>query len=608
MSEFLTCNSVVSDSATITDYLIEWRLGSENGSPVFMSGEGSDENIQAQHPFQDEIVLAGELYPVLTYIWIEGNKYTLTNEEGARYSPDLLTCLIYPPVTVDVTSCSTILGDDPLYNYERVYMNTSDNGLNKSREISFQLASDTDYLAWLFDGDEVADQIQIYYCTTSDSEGVLIDNVINGVYKTVSPEPQTYVVDNLYPAGYPNNPKIVRRTSYAYAYGFRYITNLGDFTYSLGDYLRIKITGAVYQPTVDNTNWVLKLTCLSQEDIDTSFYSTNISKISSTPTISFVPDPSCYYKISYNTTEVNPALSKNTPSKFLWNYLNITDMFIANPAGYAINSNPVGIGLRESTSASYGYFATQDTITCVNLGSETITLSKTATEFTISFSDITDYNSFVADIDYIQASAEYINWLTLDNTVPEYFSWYNFKFRAGTTCGDSYTDNYYVFHFASDISYDSSTPGNYTVTFTPFIPTVGFSDSNCNNSYEFANSLIGSFTETKNDPISTPVSNIKIANSIHGAELTGNITEDITKEVYYYYTIKESFVNGVVDFPSLGWFYDSSTKEYRLYRCHDKVTFTNTSAKSSNWKLERKTFLRTDDYADQAWETVYETP
>ena len=105
---FLSAGDLISLSGnSIGNYAIEWRQDSVDGSVPFTSGVGaSDPNIQAQHPFTDEVVFAGTLYPVITYIYIDGNEYTSTPQSGPYYSPDLITCLSSVVITsIDYQHC-----------------------------------------------------------------------------------------------------------------------------------------------------------------------------------------------------------------------------------------------------------------------------------------------------------------------------------------------------------------------------------------------------------------------------------------------------------------------------------------------------------------------
>ena len=170
MATLLSAAKLKSDYGTIGNYLIEWRKDSVSGTPVFITGEGSDPLIQAVHPFTDEIVQSGTLYPVIIYAYFNGQKYTLVPNAGDNYSPDLLHCLELYYQVIDSITCSS--GGAGTYSHVYSYVNNLDPAINASRTIKFDLNSDgtTNFFAWYFQGFEVVDQLTITYYHINDLE------------------------------------------------------------------------------------------------------------------------------------------------------------------------------------------------------------------------------------------------------------------------------------------------------------------------------------------------------------------------------------------------------------------------------------------------------
>jgi hypothetical protein len=608
---FLNAGNLVSDISTIGNYLIEWRLNSSIGTTVFISGEGGDPSIQSTHPITNEVVLAGTLYPIIDYAYIDGYKYTSYYEVGSRYSPDFATCL--DPVIVQPITCNTSLGTDTLYPYYLNYNNTTDYGLNKSRQLKFNLSASTNYLAFSFDAETVAEQLKIYYCTSTNESGTLLDNFIHGV---------NYVSSNMNPIDYPNNPIIYWR--YQAGTIVRYITNLVDISRNTGDYVKIEIIGSVYEPSNNNTNWHLKLKCFSDIDISCAFADSSISKVnlSIDPCVYYLSDPTCRYDVSYNTLTApgNPPSRSSASSPFLWKYLDMNYTF-ANNTGVLSFNNPINIGLRwSSTYTSYTMWS--GAITCQNLNTgDTIIVSRETGDvstYTITCTNVSDYNVFLSNITSIRSSVLYADWLTRDNTNIRYFGYYQLYLPEASTCGDTLISKYLYFHLDSDISWNNT---NRTITFPCFIPDNSIIDTSCNYDHEAADGNISIVRNTKNNtnnyafPYTTKV---RALNPVAGIQYRSVLTNERSTESFLAYYINDNMLNDICDLSSKGFMYEVSTASYAttfknswvLPRYWDKFSFTSDASthenRMNNWRLERRGFVRTDNHSDTAWEIVYD--
>lgn len=593
----------------------------------YRSGVGSDPSIQTQHPFENpEVVFAGTLYPYIKYMYFDGIKYTASYEIGSRYSPDLIDCL--DPVIVDPVTCSTTLGADPLYPYYLTYINERDVAADKSREIKFDISSDTKYLGWEFWAYDVAEQLKIYYCTSTNTDGTLLDNFIIGSQNATGGTLTT----NLYPANYPDGSA---RTYYrSRFYGVKYVTNLSDFTYSDQDYLRIQIIGSVLEPSNTNTNWGIKLKCFTTSDISCAFYDSSISKLDTSmdPSISLITSStgSCLYQLSYYTLKDASNLTKNyirTTDPWLWKYtqMDILDSN-SNPSRSGTMVDPVKQGLYWYTGAGSNWmWIGEGYTTCQNLSAgQTITVTRTTDPSTVvfSFTDIADYNVFVSNITSIQADADYATWLTLTDEDPRYYGYYSMYWNDASSCGDTQSTSYIYFHLSSSIGYDAI---NKTITFIPVVPAMSSaifdtSTDECNTTYSAINTRINYMRSTKYGRANWHYTKVRMQNPVASQWVINTNQQIRSVEGLYGFYIDDPMLNNICDLSSTGFIHDVSTptsfryyfpsNRWTLFRWWDRFSFTgNTSTHESrmqNWRLERKIMLETDSSIDTGFETIYD--
>jgi hypothetical protein len=121
-------------------------------------------------------------------------------------------------------------------------------------------------------------------------------------------------------------------------------------------------------------------------------------------------------------------------------------------------------------------------------------------------------------------------------------------------------------------------------------------------------------TTTKNwvIPSGRETTYIREIDPVRAQQVTADISHAITTNHYEYFWIHEVMINNLFDFTTLN-FCDNGTAQHPLYlyRSYDRVSFKlygDHAERLANWKLERLVKLRTDNCADTAWETVYETP
>lgn len=620
-SMFLSCGVMKLATGTIGDYFIEWHLGSNSGTIVFTSGETIDPGeVQVQHPFVDEVVFAGTLYPVIKYVYINAIKYSAYYNGVDRYSPSFLSCLDFTnnipgTVIIDAIECETLLHSNTLYNYFLTYTNNIDLSDDKSRTLKYNICGpDMKYLAVEFNAYAVSDQLKIYYCTLIDTVGILLDNWIHGS-RNAEGNPLT---GNLYPSNYPTNPRIA-------IYGITgtsplcFITNISGYTYTIGDYLRIEITGAVYETDNSNTNWYIKLqslTSIAEEFI----FDTGINKIADTPVISYLTDPDCRYEISYNTTddldEVNlpQRAHVGVPDlyKYLWFYMTI----FSNPSNYSF-INPVKLGMNwKAVGTHSGLFSNTGWNTRSNLDSgETISVQKTGDDYIFTFTDVDDYNAMKSQMVLLKEHSSYITWLGLTDTDYRYYMRVYMQLSVAESDGDTGYPLWFFLFIGDTITYDDV---NKKITWTCQVPTNNFPDpGDCNDIDNVVLYACNSMTGTKNAANFGPIHTHVRMNGWFYSTWPGYYEDRYeTHEFEMATVIQDCFVDGIVDMEALGfikgiYYAPSYPNMWILPRYWDKVTFTDITDHASrlaNWRLERKKFLRTDDPADTEFETVHEEP
>jgi hypothetical protein len=621
---FLSADTIVTTTGNVSTYVLEWKADSSAGRTVLISGVGSDPSIQVQEPFYNEIGFGGTLWPTIKYIYIDGNKYSAYNTGGTDlYSPDLRNCL--PSITVIPIDCCTKLGADPVYPYDLSYINTRDTGANKSRSLKYNICSDdVNYLAWEFAAYTVADQIKLYYCTSTNQTGTLLDNFIFGI---------NYVTTNLYPINYPDgSARTYNQYSQHGAAGTKYITKFDNITYHTGDYIRIDITGSIYEPLNNNTNWELKLKSLYPSDVCCNIpIDSSLSKLTGDVSITYNAN-SCVYDIFYNTVldcsdyQWYKGAAGDT---FLFNY---TDLYYKSPLGNVINTtfrNPVENGLNWKISASvlYMWFGA-GTYTCTNCNiGQTINVnwSNDTSMFTFTFTDASDYNAYMSDISSLTHDISYTTWNNLWTTNASddvrYWAYYQLYWYNASTCGDQYLLRPFYLPLGCDVSYnDSDKTIKFDMSIVPKLvnPVIEVS---CNGTHTAIGYII---TNINYNLTSAFLSYLPMTTGIRTVNPVASIRAytypfyDPYRENIMAFTIDNVMLNGICDLSKLGFMYEPFTPTYNVYfdntwalfKYWDKVSFTSNASthdnRMNNWKLERRKFLRTDVSSDTDFELVWE--
>ncbi len=587
MSYYLNAGSLLSsEGCIIGDYKIEWRKNSATGDVVFISGnsDNDDEDIMQYHPLEDEVVEAGELFPILVYVEANGQMYKGRKDGNGIYSPDLLSCLYPPTITVEPLGCGIInyTGD---YDYRIIRdVNTG----RKSRTLSFDITETTKYLASALYGDVVADAIKIYYVDVFNDTETLLDYVKVGAN----------VSSSLNPFNYPLNPFTVNNSLQA----IPFISNISDFIYSEGNYIKIEIIGNTENPSMDGTKWTVYFKCLDDLDLSNSF--DDVSKID-LDTVDMIYDTTnCRFELSYKTLKGFRS-PENDSSIFLRKYIYNYSSPLAGYTVSGIESDTIRIFLNHKTTLSVSGTTHP---TCSNMAG-TLTFTKVSNILTMVFSDVVDYNSFVSLISYSQShpNGNYSTWNNYDNSHPTWFSYYSLIINFGLSC-DSFSSESYNFHYSSNVDVGNTT--NKTIIIT--LPLTSFTNNvpieDCNTVKDSIDGYINSFNRSlnKNDTSVTT----SLAPTIISRGLGYLYNKENSKSIRHHLTYYPVLINNLFDINlevTSNVCIDSNY--WRIRQAMDYVTFTNTSSvqdRLDNWKLERKKYLRTHDCNDDEYETVYE--
>lgn len=631
---FLNCDDVSLTSGTLGEYVIDWRNGSTNGEIVFVTGSSfaADPSVQQIHPIENEIVFGGLLYPVIKSIYIDSIKYSSYNMAGARYSPDLRECL--DPINVQPVDCDTSLNWNYVYPVNYSYENLYDAATLKSRTINYQLCTSAgehiEYLAWSFDAELIPEQLKIYYCTSTNSVGFLVDNFIHG-YSTYG------VTTNLYPANYPDGSARTYNRGYTGTgeRSLRFVTNLTDISFNEGDYLRIEVVGSVYQPELQSTNWSLGIKSLYASDIDCSFYDASIGQID------YSVDPSivwnlayCRYEIQYKAVKpVSLAAWADTMkynayySYFPW-IMKYTMIGVIRDT-YAITAvdSSRAIYLRKSTDvvSTTIYSQTSTCTSCADNGNVTYNIENLndISTYSMQFTSSTDYNACKTHVTNMMAVASYNTIRNSPDSSIQYYGEFRLKIYNSSTCGDDQTDYDVYIWFGNDPSWNDSTQTIYLPAEVPTISSyiVDMSSLTCNNTYSSVVTAINRYTYCAQGkpytgggvPYPYPLTRtIRASSPIYAGYQYAVVYDQTTIESFLGWGINDALLNGVCDLSTKGFIYDISSNNSNLYNnwallaCWDKATITDTNNPINNWKLERRRLLTTLNREDIQWDLVWE--
>jgi len=442
---------LMSDTATIGDYVIEWRYGSITGELVLVSGSSYniDIDINVVHPFDPPVVLAaGTYYPVLRWIEIDGLIYHSNPDLGDRFGEDLIECVdlieVLQPVVVESLTCDNgtlVYGD---YDHRIEYKNEDNPPESASASLTLDLNDDgsTKYLAWEFVGYTVSDKISFYYEDALGNrtliESAIIGNDVASTDYTLEPIEINY-------------------------FKFESAVNLKSFVYTFGDKVHIEIVPSVKQPSNKNTNWRLDLKCLGDvfecNYIDDDWRTIDPCTISGTWNIG-----AC--RLDVNFTTIVPLLAESYERTYL------------------MPSSPYTLPLEANFNIEGAYRNTGSYGTCTNMA-DAITYTKSENTLTIDFEDSTTYGNWKTKYNSIIASLDSKGYTTDITNYAHYmyirlYTWHGTD--VDTVCGDSTSQSNISFHKSAIPVWDDI---NSIVTITQNdVIENGTTNYSCNNTYE----------------------------------------------------------------------------------------------------------------------------
>ena len=448
----------------ISDYIINWyRTGSSE--VVLTTGYGTefaDIGWDLTHPLtgnSSPIVEPGTYYPVIERVII--NDIIYSNSGGTGIYPANLNCFDNQRVSVTAIECGqgNNLGD---YSHHYLFDNYSVGVPPLSLSAFFTISSNTNYLAWKFQGFDVSDTLQlIFYGSHYNNEPILIENLQIG--SDALPYSSTGTSVNAQPKKIP---------SFDF---FKKVTCLTGLTINNNDYIKIEV---IPNETNQNTKWDFYFECLETFDCYTcinNFEDTSYKIVLSSVTA---------YEIGCNVINVSYQLSGCT----LGDVQN-TDIY-----KYIVGSLNSEFGLTPRNRVYDMYFEnvicqTQSTGSLLRLcssPSNTITYTKQIINnqglFTISCSTISDlgyfYNSYLSNLSYSGTPT--------DNTNINYYRHYDLKVPIGNlsneTCGDSTPYREYYFHTSTVVTTGGTGPYFMTLTMPTIIKNLNYDCSlGCND-------------------------------------------------------------------------------------------------------------------------------
>jgi hypothetical protein len=556
------------NTLTITDYVIEWRNGSRTGDVVFISGMGTDVAIQAQHPFVNEPVEGGTLYPVIKYVIIGGVTYTsIKNVPNTCYSPDLITYI--SPIVVQAYNCSN--GTTGTYSHILTYINTSMPADQATRSFRFIIGNDTTEFAFMFYGYSVADRITIKL-VSNDVETTMEDWVVG----------DDNIADNL-----TSMPRIYKNQWY------RGVIDLKQRTYVSGDYLKITVAPSYNVPSQTDTNWQLQMKCFTTAlPFNYAPASNSVNYIDPNSFVVTWNNANCAYDFDFVTGAGPASISSTNVGTYMRAYFY-----------WSVNwQSAQRISIPRSTYGGWGWIKGGYTYTTLN---GVMTIKKVGSTLTYSFTNATDYNNYKSGYNTTIANANWTNYST-DTQSANHYKLFEFDHRISMTGGDTYTTKYMYFGHDSIFTFDDI---NYKITINMAQMPNEYIDQTCSNVYEIITSGQGTGSQY--------VSNFIASADFEVSTILGEVSKF---DARYLYTGVLNATTYDVDlhlelpFPAFygnnapnllpNWYlYGNAWKFHKYYL---RIEITNNSDPINNYKIYSR--LNASGYDTGVWTLIKSVP
>lgn len=587
MALFLTCGDLTSSGCAVGDYLIEWRLNSNSGNTVFRTSNSgnTDPNIDAFHPVVDEIVVAGDLYPVVKYAVLDGERYVCEDNGTDRYSADLNSCI--PPFTIDPINCSTSnfspTNDLP---YD-IFISRSVGQGSKDREFTFSLSSSTQYFAWCFVAYSISDGIQVFYCTQNDPTGTLLDFIVVGKDAKQDLAPANYPVDPIGIKPFSNQEKV------------KYVTDLTGINYTTGDYLKIKIIGNYNDPSQDGTNWDIYMRCLDSLD-PLPDYSRTFTKTGDVKFSQYITS-SCRYEFKYPVQESFSSVTYTQSDFQKYFYIKRVGGGIRN------SSTETNVNFSDTSWNETLYVSTVSNQSC-NLYAGEVNIEKTGTSLTLSFTESADYLLFKNQYDNRVASTNYTTASNADPVVdPEYYAFFTFGvYDNNVGCIDGATGFKVIYvHWSSVWIFDDSLD---KIIISLNVPANQLQDyGDCNNWNELVTGYLQSMNGTKTELdynytfIKFPSSSGNFESNFFFSPMSKRFPSSFDSNQFTIYIPKVMVNNIYTPTNAEGFLLNFVNDYFYTYPGYDRLTFTDPSTDQTrlrSWVYKRARFFTTKVESD----------
>ena len=453
-------NLTGSCDTVIENYKIGWYGPDSTTTLAFTSGKGGIWDYDNEQPITSAspnapFLLAGEYVSKITEVELNGVRFSYTGGTNNVLSPNLINCTSGSTVTVSAYNCAN--GDNTNLPYAHTKTYTTD-GSSPSQSLSaeFLLSANTEYFIWNFFGYSVYDTLTLIFSGSSYTELITLENIRVG-----SGGGGTNLIPTVF-------PKAVNDGT------FKKITTLTGLTVNEGDRILINITP---NPSTPATTWGYRFGCYPTPTAD----KTCLDSYKDRP-YKIKKDSITGYTGSCNTVTISfdvSGCSTSDNSGFTNSDLvNLTGVVSVNN----INTDNATKLLRiNSSNLTFGNYAITSQIihypgsnfSCMNSSGNTISVSKTISGFTFSFSNINDlsgyYNSFTASTSYVKSLDNGQGQFVDDNTNLNYYRIVYLTFYTNTgnrLCGDGTTTSQYWIHCNA-----TCTTGTTMTGYTMFIDT-----------------------------------------------------------------------------------------------------------------------------------------
>lgn len=572
----LDVGNLVSANCTFDEYVIDWY---RDGVHAMVSGKGNDPEIDTFHPFtgtEAVPVISGEWQPVLRYVVVSGVVMYPKPMKCKNWCADLdviLPSVEVPFITVNELNCdSQNQAPTALYNWEIVYTTDKDYSL-ASRTIRYYINSSAKYLAYLFRGEGVADQISFYYNEeTTPLMSYIVGTDLAATNTGVSPE----------------------EIDYAY---IATVIDLTGRTFASGDYIKIVISPSVKDPTNYNTIWTLRLKCLPTGTFDNcaSFFNSNMSTIDLTSIYATYNTTECRYEFHW---DMLAALS----TSFSTSLFNQYNMIGSNVSGqlssgatviskFAYLNNKVVANWRTLYPTGY------DELTGY------VTASKSGNVLTFAFDTQSDYLAWQTQYDTLMASANMANYSTDPTSLNHYKSVVMSWRETMLTCGDTYISRSYRYHISSPVSFNGYNGTHYVITIQMLNVTNGIIAQACNEEYDDVQTEINFISSSIALADFTGTTHCAHLYPFNGRYITSGLQQETSREYAMSYRFWSQSLNSICDLPLFTE--DGMFPYFGFYFMYIKITITDSGDPINNFRIESKLNSATGDlYA--SYSIIYE--